>query len=252
MPSKSYLLLSLAGHAMTAWATCAPGYFMPILSNFQLQLPYSSGGSGPLFVPGSQLSGCDGFQNPSWFYWNETTSHLVMNAPPSSSNCPKTSNSQHCRTELREQNPSSWSASDTNVMTVELTVPKADDGRYGTVIGQVFSAEWSKPVAELYYSPSGELNMGVEQSKNGGNSIFTSVGNVPEGTKFTYELSYSNDVLSFSLNGGAKQTFDTSQLGYPDSYFKVGDYNQGTDVYSKVNIYSISIVHDPRQHAAVT
>ncbi|QGA18685.1 hypothetical protein EYB26_006370 [Talaromyces marneffei] len=243
MLSILYLLLYLAGHAITASAACAPGYYMPILSHFQLQLPYSTDGGGPLIVSGSELSGCNGYQNSTWFYWNETGSHLVMNAPPSSTGCAKTSGSKHCRTELREQNPSRWSARGTNTMTVELTVPKADDGNYGTVIGQVFSAEYSKPVVELYYKPSGEIYMGVEQTTTGGNTDFNPVGHVPEGTKFTYELGYSNDVLSFSLNGGIKQTFDTSQLGYPDSYFKVGDYNQGTNNYSKVSIYSISIVH---------
>ncbi|KAF3390935.1 hypothetical protein DPV78_010848 [Talaromyces pinophilus] len=244
MPSKTSLLLCLAGHTVTAWAACAPGYYMPTLSNFQLQLPYSTDGGDPLFVSGSELSGCDGYQNSTWFYWNETSNHLVMNAPPSSTGCAKTSGSQHCRTELREKNPSSWSASGTNTMTVELTVPEADDGDYGTVIGQVFSAEYSKPVVELYYKPSGDIYMGVEQTTTGGDTDFNLVGNIPEGTKFTYELGYSNDVLSFSLNGGTKQTFDTSQLGYPDSYFKVGDYNQGTNDYSKVDINSITIVHE--------
>ena len=167
-----------------------------------------------------------------------------MNAPPSSTGCAETSGSQHCRTELREENPSSWSASGANAMTVELTVLEADDGDYGTVIGQVFSAEYSKPVVELYYKPSGDIFIGVEQTTNGGDTDFNPVGNIPEGTKFTYELGYSNDVLSSSLNGGTKQTFDTSQLGYPDSYFKVGDYNQGTNDYSKVDINSITIVHE--------
>lgn len=244
MPFKRAFVLSLAGHVVTTWATCAPGYYMPNLANFQLQLPYSTDGGSPLFVSGSELSGCDGFQNPSWFYWNEAGDHLVMNAPPSSTGCAKTSGSQHCRTELREENPSSWSPSGTNTMTVELIVPQADDGDYGTVIGQVFSAEYSKPVVELYYKPSGDIYMGVEQTTSGGHTIFNPVGNVPEGTKFTYELGYSNDVLSFSLNGAALQTFDTSQLGYPNSYFKVGNYNQGKTVSSKVDVYSISIVHE--------
>lgn len=129
-------------------------------------------------------------------------------------------------------------------MTVELIVPTADDSHYGTVIGQVFSAEYSKPVAELYYASTGDITMGVEQTTTGGHTNFTGVGNVPQGTQFTYELSYSNRVLSFALNNGTAQDFDTSQLGYPDSYFKVGDYNQGTDQASKVDIISITIVHE--------
>ncbi|OKL55541.1 hypothetical protein UA08_09233 [Talaromyces atroroseus] len=242
MSPKQYLLAG-ALHVMTTWATCAPGYYMPILANFQLQLPYGTDDT-PLYVSGSELSGCDGYQNSSWFYWNETSSHLVMNAPPSSTDCAKTPGSKHCRTELREEDPSSWSPSGTNTMTVTLSVPEADDGSHGTVIGQVFSAEYSKPVVELYYEQSGNIFMGVEQTTTGGDTDFTQVATVPEGTKFTYELSYSDYVLSFALNGGTPATFDTSQLGYPNGYFKVGDYNQGTNDYSKVDVYSITIVHE--------
>jgi hypothetical protein len=221
---------------------CAPGYYLPEITNFELQLPYGPGNS-PLVITGSELSGCSGFQNASWFYWDDAGSYLVMKAPPSDTNCAKTTNSLHCRTEFREENPASWSASGTNTMTVRLAVPAADDGSHGTVIGQVFSAEYSKPVAELYYEPSGNIYIGVEQSTAGGDEIFTKVGSVPEGTVFTYELGYSNDVFTVTINGGSAQSFPTSQLGNPNSYFKVGDYNQGKSVFSEVDVYSIAVVH---------
>jgi hypothetical protein len=216
---------------------------VPNIGNFDLQLPIGSDGK-PKTVSGSDLTGCDGFQDPDWFYWDADAKSIVMKAPPSSSDCVKTTNSKHCRTEFRETNPKSWSASGTNKMTVSLTVVTADDGSHGTVIGQVFSAEYSKPVAELYYNPSGDIYIGVEQSTSGGDSDFTKVGNVPEKTAFTYELSYSDDNLTFSLNGGDAQSFETSQLGNPDSYFKFGDYNQGEDVDSEVDVTSVDIVHN--------
>ncbi|KAH8703213.1 alginate lyase 2 [Talaromyces proteolyticus] len=223
-------------------SACAPGFYLPGIANFQLQLPIGSEGH-PQTESGSELSGCGGFQDPDWFYWDSNGKYIVMKAPPSSTDCVKTTNSKHCRTEFREEKPDSWSASATNTMTVKVAVAKADDGKYGTVIGQVFSAEYSKPVAELFYKPSGEINIGVEQTTSGGNSDYTSVGNVPEGTTFTYELSYSHDSLTFSLNGGKAQSFATDQLGNPDSYFKFGNYNQGTDAESEVHVYSVDVVH---------
>ena len=227
----------------TATAACAPGYYLPEIGNFNLQLPYGSSNKDPKTVDGDDLTGCNGYQNTTWFYYDTAGGYMVMNAPPSSADCAMTSGSVHCRTELREENPDSWSPKGTNTMTVKLAVPKADDGDYGTVIGQVFSADYSKPVAELYYNPAGTLTVGLETTTSGGHENFTVVGTVPEGTTFTYEWSYSDDVLSMSVNGGSHQTFETDQLGNPNSYFKVGDYNQGVDVYSQVNIYSITIVH---------
>lgn len=226
----------------SAATSCAPAYYLPEITNFQLQLPYGPNNS-PLIISESDLAGCSGYQNASWFYWDDAGSYLVMKAPPSDTDCATTSGSVHCRTEFREDTPSSWSASGTNTLTVKLAVPQADDGSHGTVIGQVFSAEGSKPVAELYYEQSGKIYIGVEQTTSGGQSDFYQVGTVAEGTVFTYELGYSNDNFTVTINGGDAQPFDTSQLGYPDSYFKVGDYNQGTSVSSEVDIYSITVVH---------
>jgi hypothetical protein len=230
-----------------AGTSCAPGAYISVLANFNLQLPYGSSPTNPTTIEGKDLAGCNGYQNSSWFYWDSAGGYMVMKAPPlpsGASTCAHTSGSKHCRTELREENPSSWSPTGTNTMTVALKVPTADDGDYGTVIGQVFSAEYSKPVAELFYNPAGTITIGVEQTTAGGHSLFTKVGSVPEGKEFTYELSYTHDVLGVSVNGGALQTFPTSQLGNPKSYFKVGDYDQGQKVSAEVDVYSIKIVHN--------
>ena len=231
--------------APSTTSSCAPGGHIAILSNFNLQLPYATSGSSPATISGSALAGCNGYQNASWFYWDNAGDYMVMKAPPlqNGDSCAHTSGSVHCRTELREENPDSWSPSKTNTMTVTLSVPKPDDGDHGTVVGQVFSADYSKPVAELYYNQSGDLVIGVEQSTAGGHEIFSTIGTIAVGTKFTYILSYSDDNLTVTLNGGAAQSFPTSQLNNPNSYFKVGDYNQGVDDSSEVDVYSIAIVH---------
>jgi hypothetical protein len=233
-------------NAPAATSNCAPGAHISILSNFDLQLPYATKGTSPAQISGSALAGCNGYQNASWFYWDDSNNYMVMKAPPlqNGDSCAHTSGSVHCRTELREENPDSWSPKGTNTMTVTLSVPKPDDGSHGTVVGQVFSAEFSKPVAELYYNQSGDLVIGVEQTTSGGHSIFSPIGNVAVGTKFTYILSYSDNNLTVTLNGGTAQSFPTSQLGDPDSYFKVGDYNQGVDDSSEVDVYSVAIVHN--------
>lgn len=217
---------------------------MTALANFDLQLPIASSSGGTAEqIAATKVAGCSGYQNADWFYWNTASSYLVMNAPPTSTPCAKTSGSKHCRTELREAVPSSWSPSGTNTMNVKLKVAQADDGDYGTVIGQVFSASFSKPIIELYYNPNGVITVGLETTTSGGSENFTQVGTIPENTVFTYELNYSNDELTVSINGGEATNFAVTQLGTPDAYFKVGDYNQGTDVASEVDIYSIDVVH---------
>ena len=227
----------------TAPTGCAPGYYLPEITNFSLQLPYGkNAGSSPLEITGAELAGCGGYQNASWFYWDTEGDYMVMKAPPNDTDCAHTSGSLHCRTELREENPDIWSPSGTNTMTVKLKVAVADDGDYGTVIGQVF-ATYSKPVCELFYAPDGVITLGVEQTTEGGHDIFYQVGTIPINTEFTYEYSYSNNILSLSINGGTPQMFPTSQLGNPNSYFKVGDYDQGKTHYAEVDIYSIVIVH---------
>ena len=222
---------------------CAPGYYLPEITNFSLQLPYGKkAGGSPLEITGAELAGCGGYQNASWFYWDTAGDYMVMKAPPNGTDCAHTSGSLHCRTELREENPDIWSPSGTNTMSVKLKVAVADDGDYGTVIGQVF-ASYSKPVCELFYAPDGVITLGVEQTTKGGQDLFYQVGTIPINTEFTYEYSYSNNILSLSINGGTPQTFPTSQLGNPNSYFKVGDYDQGKTLYAEVDIYSIAIVH---------
>jgi len=226
--------------------SCAPGGNFD-LSVWSLQLPTGSTGS-PTTISAAALEGCAGYQDNNIFFTESGDGALVMKVCGSTSSCGcvTTANSQHCRTELRESNPSSWSPnSGTNSLSVTLSVPVPDNSGSGTVIGQIHMDDSvsTKPVAELYYSSSGVLKLGVEQTRSGGNEILTTIpGTIAPGSKFSYQITYQKNVLQVSINGGAPQTFSTYSLDAPSSYFKVGNYNQGSDA-SDVHVFSISTSH---------
>ncbi|OIW30730.1 family 7 polysaccharide lyase [Coniochaeta ligniaria NRRL 30616] len=240
----------------SAWATlshalnpsCAPGGNFD-LSPWNLQLPIGSTGS-PTTIQASSLEGCSGYQDPGhhYFFTESGDGALVMKVPgsPASSGCVTTTNSQHCRTELREAHPNnSWNPNNTiNRLSVTLAVPQADDSQHGTVIGQIHidDSVSSKPVCELYYNSAGVIALGVEQTRAGGNEIVKQIGSVTPGSTFSYEIRYEKGVLSVSLNGGSLVSYSTYSLWAPLSYFKVGNYNQG-DSPSDVHFFSIAVQH---------
>jgi hypothetical protein len=243
--AKILSLLLLVPFVAALNPKCAPGGNFD-LSVWELQLPVGSKGS-PTTIPSSSLQGCSGYQNSLYFFTESGDGALVMKVPgsPSSSGCVTTPNSQHCRTELRETSPSSWDPkAATNRLTATLAVIQPDTSSHGTVIGQVhiLDSVSSKPVCELYYSSSGVLTMGVEQTRAGGNEVYTTVGKVPVGTTFTYEIQYEKNVLSVSINGGAAKILSTYSLNAPLSYFKAGNYNQG-NTPSVVHFFAISVAH---------
>lgn len=162
-----------------------------------------------------------------------------------STGCVTTTNSKHCRTELREASPSFWEPSaGTNKLSATLRVITADDSSHGTVIGQVHidDSVSSKPVCELFYNSKGVISMGVEQTREGGDEIVTQVGSVTPGSKFSYVIAYEGGKLSVSINGGAAKTLDTYKLNSPKSYFKAGNYNQGNSK-SEVHFFAIDVQH---------
>jgi hypothetical protein len=237
------LLVPFAAAALNP--KCAPdGNFD--LSVWELQLPIGSKGS-PTTISSSSLEGCSGYQSPLYFFTESGDGALVMKVPgsPSSSGCVTTPNSKHCRTELRETNPSSWDPNAAiNRLTATLAVVEPDNSSHGTVIGQVHIEDSvsSKPVCELYYSSAGVITMGVEQTRSSGNEVYTTIGKVPVGTTFTYEIQYEKNVLSVSINGGAAKTLSTFSLDAPPSYFKAGNYNQGSKP-SAVHFFAITVTH---------
>jgi hypothetical protein len=221
------------------------------LSHWELQLPSASPQRPgvPQTISSSQLQGNNGFHD-QYFYTDQSTGAMAMEVPgsPASTHCVETPDSQHCRTELREVdasgNPFNWSPNaPTNRLTAELAVSTAASSG-GIVVGQIHidDSVSTKPVCELYYESNGDLRVGVEQSRTGGGQMPLTVGNVPVGQNFSYVLQYEQGALSVSINNGAPHNLDVSALDSPQSYFKVGNYNNG-DSASLVNFYSISVQH---------
>ncbi|KIN07325.1 polysaccharide lyase family 7 protein [Oidiodendron maius Zn] len=214
-------------------------------SKWTLQLPVGSPGK-PQSVAGSELSS---YADPKkeYYYVDSSTGAVIMKVPgsPSKTGCVTTTNSKHCRTELRESSPASWDPkADSNSMTTTLMVVKADDSTHGTCIGQIHIDDKVsvRPVGELYYSQQGVLSMGVEHTAKGGDQTVTEVGNVSVGTKFSYTIAYEKGELSVAINGGEKKVLSTYQLDSPPSYFKAGNYNQG-DSASEVHFFGIDVQH---------
>lgn len=221
--------------------SCAPGGNFD-LDGFNLQLPTGSSGKVDQ-VTGKKLSGCDGWSSSDYFY-TSSSGALVMKVPPRSA-CVTTPNSKHCRTELREASPSSWDPKNkTNHLKAKLSVPKPDDSKYGTVVGQVKVDDSisKKPVAELFYNREGTLTIGVSQIPDVSSLKMTEIGRVNVGDTFEYELAYEGGKLTIQINGGEKKTMSTGKLDSPKSYFKVGNYNQGSE-RSEVVFYDIEIAH---------
>jgi hypothetical protein len=224
--------------------SCAPGGNFD-LSVFSLELPFGEV-NAPHVVNTNALQGCSGYQDPGhhYFFTESGDGALVMKVPgsPASTGCVTWAQSEHCRTELKELN--SWEPSAaTNRLAVTLAVQYPDNSGHGTVIGQIHidNGVSLKPVAELYYNQNGDIVIGVEKTRAGGNLIFTSLDNVPIGNKFSYEIRYERGVFSVLVNGKS-HTVSTNELNSPLSYFKVGNYNQG-DSPSDVHFFAIKINH---------
>lgn len=221
--------------------SCAPGGNFN-LASFSLQLP--TGNSGKVDqISATKLSGCDGWESPDYFY-TSSSGALVMKVP-SRSQCVTTPNSKHCRTELRESNPKSWDpTNDVNSLSVELSVPRPDDSKYGTVVGQVKVDDSlsKKPVAELFYNRAGILTIGVSQIPDVSSLIMTEIGQVEVGKRFGYNLRYESGNLTVQIDDKKKRVLSTGQLNSPKSYFKVGNYNQGNEP-SGLLFYDIVVQH---------
>ena len=224
------------------------------MTYWALQLPIGSTGA-PETISSSALQGSGGYENFSYFFTESGDGAMVMKVPgsPSDTGCVTTPNSTHCRTELREVDPStgdpnSWDPNGgPNRMYATLYVTEADPTSYGTVVGQIHidDSVSSKPVCELYYNQNGDINIGVEETRSGGDEQFTYLTNVPVGTTFSYELKYEDNTLVVNING-TWWTLSTYSLDAPLSYFKAGNYNQSTSSTSgpsDVHFLALSIVH---------
>jgi hypothetical protein len=244
--SYTRLFLLLGAAAAMPLSVYALNPSVPPGSNFnmtywELQLPIGSTGN-PTTESSSALQ--NGYENFSYFFTESGDGAMVFKDP--GVNCVTTPNSAHCRTELREVNPSNGSAASwsPNAATNRLKATLAVENAGGkTVIGQIHIDDSisSKPVCELYYDSSGNISIGVEQTRSGGDEVLTSLGNVPVGTQFSYELEYSGNLLKVAINGNFK-TLSTFSLDAPNSYFKAGDYGQDAEA-SDVHFFALTIEH---------
>lgn len=223
---------------------------------WQLQLPIANG-TGITTISSSQLQGQNGYQDPGhhYFFTESGDGAMVMKVPgdPDATGCPHTTNSHYCRTELREVNPSTGSATSwdpnaaTNRLKATLAVTQADSSHYGTVIGQIHIDDnvSTLPVCELYYAQNGNITISVEEDRTSHISHYTSLGNVPLGQQFSYEIEYYNNQLKVAINGNFT-TLSTYSLNAPKSYFKAGNYNQSQSASadpSDVHFLALTIQH---------
>lgn len=227
-------------------ASKAPGQNFN-LSPYTLQLPFGDNGSStPKQVSGSALTTYQD-SGHKYFFTESGDGAMVMKeygAPP---NCAHTPNSQHCRTELREN--TSWSPSSaTNRLQATVNVTEIDNG--SVVIGQIHLDDnvSTKPAMELFYESNGDIKVGVESdtTENASEGSLIPVGHVAVGTQFAYEIEWYNGTLKVALGSDLShlsfQTITTKNLGTPKSYFKAGCYNQGTGT-ADVHFLTLTIQH---------
>ncbi|KAH7232028.1 hypothetical protein FSOLCH5_008711 [Fusarium solani] len=218
---------------------CAPGGNFD-LSHWKLQLPIGSPGK-PKTISSADLQGCNGFENFDYFFTNSKDGALAMKVP-AKSQCVTTPNSKHCRTELREANPSKWSPFNArNRLYADLVVNQNDDE---IVVGQIHIDDSisTKPVMELYYNSKGEFTVGVQKCRTCNQARTGVLAKVPKGQRFHYEIRYEKNKLSVSINDSPYKELDTFDLNGPDSYFKAGNYNQGEGP-TNTHFFSIILTH---------
>ena len=222
------------------------------LGNWTLQLPTGTPGN-PDTISASQL--VNGFQN-TYFNYDSTDNSVAFFAPDNGVHTP---NSAHPRSELREMQsdgttPANWDPFDSLVHTLSASL-KVTDARHRLCVGQVHigsvlrgtHASSTKPLMELYYEPNGGLTIGVNGSPTSGQTE-TSIGNVPVGTQFSYQIVISGGTLKVSINGSTKFS-QSVPSGFKDygQYFKAGDYNQTTvltdTVGTKDKFYTLTATH---------
>jgi hypothetical protein len=218
------------------------------LTIWELQEPVGTG--GPTTIAPAQLAGPSGFHD-TYFFTDPSDGSMTFWDPESGVTTP---NSLYPRSELREMKPNGggqadWAPTGTNTLSATLKVTEVPDH---VVVGQIHLGSGTpastKPLLELFYHQDGSIALGIEQTPQGGNEQLHSVGNVPLGTQWSYEIGLTGLTISLSINGGATQTFAVSQtFSQENMYFKAGDYDQtvgsSSTVGAKVQFYALSVVH---------
>jgi len=222
----------------------APNGFQIDYSIWQLQLP--SGNGSPNVVPPMELAT---YSDP-YFEKADDGGQIFMDPPTGVT----TGGSAHPRTELREVHASngstSWSPAGTNTLTVTGKAITCSS----CTIAQVFNDTESITLAELQYSSDGGggLKLFYEEAKGKGDIPLDLGVQLPLGQWYTFVLSFSDDLLTVSVDGTQLYArLPSAPMLADDFYFKVGDYDQkavagpvSTEVSSRIENYAIDVAHD--------
>ncbi len=223
------------------------------LSLWELQEPVGSPGAPKTILPAA-LVGPNGYHD-SYFFTDPTDGAMTFWDPE---NGVTTANSNYPRSELREMTAAgagaNWPIAGTNTLSATVEVVKVPDHvcvgqiHIGSAI-QAGLAASTKPLLELYYHASGDIQLGIEDSPTGGQTAHD-IANVPLGTKFSYTIRLDGAGTITLVVDGATSTFTmpASFVGY-GMYFKAGDYDQtvGTDgtVGATVKLHALQVSHGP-------
>jgi hypothetical protein len=220
------------------------------LSLWELQEPVGSPGS-PTTISTSRLQGATGYQD-TYFFTDPTDGSMTFWDPESGVTTP---NSNFPRSELREMTASgaaaNWAIAGTHTLSATVKATMVPDH---VCVGQIHlgtgTPSSTKPLLELFYYKSGQIDLAIEQTPAGGNEVPHPVGNVPLGTQWSYVIGLSGDTISIVIDGGSAQTFTmSSTFNQEGMYFKAGNYDQSTGssttVGAKVQFYALKVFHGP-------
>jgi hypothetical protein len=221
------------------------------LSLWELQEPVGAAGA-PTTISPAALEGPGGFRD-SYFFTDPNDGAMTLWDPE---NGVTTADSSYPRSELREMNAdgstANWPITGTNTLSATLAVTGVPDH---VCVGQIHLetalqaglAASTKPLLELYYYATGDIQLGIENDPTGGQTSHP-ITNVPLGTTFSYTVQLTGDGTITLVLDGATTTFTMppSFNGY-GQYFKAGDYDQtaGTDaaIGATVKFYALQISH---------
>ena len=224
------------------------------LAAWELQEPVGSPGNPTTITPAMLEAG----YSDAYFFTDPADGAMTFWDPEDGVT---TANSSYPRSELREMNAdgsdANWPVTGTNTLSATVAVTEVPDHvcvgqiHIGSAI-QAGLAASTKPLLELFYHASGEIEVGIESSPTGSETD-TMLATVPLGTKFTYTIALTGEgsgggTIAITVNG-ATMTFPMPSgfVGYGE-YFKAGDYDQtagdaGASVGAKVKFYALSVSH---------
>ncbi|MEU4625142.1 polysaccharide lyase family 7 protein [Actinoplanes sp. NPDC023801] len=240
--------LGAVGIGDASAATLDPG--LPPGGNFELsvwslQLPSGSPGRPDTISPG-QLEA--GYTNSSFFWTDSNDGSMTFWAPEKGVTTP---NSKYARSELREMNANgsaaNWALAGNHTLSAQLRIVSVTKN---VAVGQVklgTGGPSTKPLAELYYRPNGDIFLGTQNSPDASGQTLHKVGNVALGTRWTYVINVSGSKINLTVNG-TRTTYTIPSAFKPyRQYFKAGSYNQSssesTTNGAKVKFYSLTVEH---------